>query len=61
PFGRAEYVGKFRMLAEGILSPDEIDRFLDVAQRLPELSPAELGGLTVTPMTPVPAAPKGLF
>lgn len=61
PFGRAEYVGKFRMLAEGILSPDEIDRFLDVAQRLPELSPAELGGLTVTPMTPVPAATKGLF
>jgi 2-methylcitrate dehydratase len=61
PFGRAEYVGKFRMLAEGILSPDEIDRFLSVAQRLPELSPAELGGLTVTPMHPVPAAPKGLF
>ncbi len=61
PFGRAEYVGKFRMLAEGILSPDEIERFLGVAQRLPELTPAELGGLTVTPMTPVPAAPKGLF
>ncbi len=61
PFGRAEYVNKFRMLAEGILSPDEIDRFLDVAQRLPELSPAELGGLTVTPMHPLPAAPKGLF
>lgn len=61
PFGRVEYVGKFRMLAEGILSPDEIDRFLAVAQRLPELSPAELGGLTVTPMTPVPAAAKGLF
>lgn len=61
PFGRAEYVGKFRMLAEGILSPDEIDRFLDVAQRLPELSPAELGGLTVTAARPLPAAPKGLF
>lgn len=61
PFGRAEYVGKFRMLSSGILSPDEIDRFLSVAERLPELSPAELGGLTVTPMHPVPAAPKGLF
>lgn len=61
PFGRAEYVGKFRMLAEGILSPDEIDRFLGVAQRLPELSPAELGGLTVTAARPLPAAPKGLF
>ncbi len=61
PFGRAEYVGKFRMLAEGILSTDEIDRFLDVAQRLPELSPAELGGLTVTAARPLQAAPKGLF
>ncbi|MDX2026882.1 MmgE/PrpD family protein [Microcella sp.] len=61
PFGRAEYVGKFRMLAEGILTPDEIDRFVDVAQRLPELTPAELGGLTVTAARPLPAAPKGLF
>ena len=61
PFGRAEYVNKFRMLAEGILAPDEIDRFVSLAERLPELSPAELGGLTVTPMHPVPAAPKGLF
>jgi 2-methylcitrate dehydratase len=61
PFGRAEYVGKFRMLSEGILAPDEIDRFLELAQRLPELSPAELGGLTVTAARPLPAAPKGLF
>ncbi|UYN83623.1 MAG: MmgE/PrpD family protein [Microcella sp.] len=61
PFGRAEYVAKFRMLAEGILHPDEIDRFLDVAQRLPELTPDEVRALTVTAATPVPAAPKGLF
>jgi len=61
PFGRAEYVAKFRMLAEGILNPDEIDRFLDVAQRLPELTADELGGLTVTAARPLPAAPKGLF
>ncbi|MCA1943017.1 MAG: MmgE/PrpD family protein [Yonghaparkia sp.] len=61
PFARADYVTKFRMLAEGILAPDEIDRFLDVAQRLPELTPAELGGLTVTAARPLPASPKGLF
>jgi 2-methylcitrate dehydratase len=61
PFARADYVNKFRMLAEGILAPDEIDRFLDVAQRLPELTPAELGGLTVTAARPLPASPKGLF
>ena len=61
PFARADYVAKFRMLAEGILAPDEIDRFLDVAQRLPELSAAELNGLTVTAARPLPVAPKGLF
>ncbi|MBU1250376.1 MAG: MmgE/PrpD family protein [Microcella pacifica] len=61
PFGRAEYVAKFRMLAQGILDETEIDRFLDVAERLPQLTADELSGLTVTPRTPVPVAPKGLF
>ncbi|WP_418276258.1 MmgE/PrpD family protein [Isoptericola jiangsuensis] len=50
PFGREQYVAKFRALADGVLAPEEIERFLDVAQRLPELMPDELGGLTVTPM-----------
>ncbi len=45
---------KFRTLAERALEPDEIERFLDVAQRLPELGPPdELVGLTFT------AAPPG--
>ena len=61
PFGRAEYVAKFRMLAQGILDETEIDRFLRLAERLPQLSADELTGLTVTPSTPVPVAPKGLF
>ncbi|NHF62205.1 MmgE/PrpD family protein [Microcella pacifica] len=61
PFGRAEYVAKFRMLAQGILDETEIERFLDVAERLPQLTAAELSGLTVTPSAPVPVAPKGLF
>lgn len=66
PFGRAEYVHKFRLLADGVLSDAEVDRFIALAERLPELSAAELGGLTVTPIIPVPAAtapstPKGLF
>ncbi|MPV36048.1 MmgE/PrpD family protein [Georgenia subflava] len=47
PFAREQYVHKFRTLADGVLAPDEIDRFLDVAQRLPELGPDDLGGLTV--------------
>ncbi|WP_213816147.1 MmgE/PrpD family protein [Glaciihabitans sp. dw_435] len=60
PFARDQYVAKFRGLAEGVLAADEIERFLDVAQRLPHLTAAELGGLTVTVAHPV-AAPEGLF
>ena len=47
PFAREQYVGKFRALAEGVLEAAEIERFLDVAQRLPELTASELGGLTI--------------
>jgi 2-methylcitrate dehydratase len=60
PFARENYVAKFRGLAEGVLPDAEIERFLELAQRLPELSAAELGGLTVwTPGLPTP--PRGLF
>ena len=61
PFGRAEYENKLRTLADGVLADEEVDRFLALAARLPELTPDELTGLTVTPIEPVPAAPKGLF
>ncbi|WP_127126922.1 MmgE/PrpD family protein [Georgenia sp. SYP-B2076] len=54
PFARAQYVNKFRTLADGVLEPAEIERFLDAAQRLPELEAGELGELTVT-------APRGLL
>jgi 2-methylcitrate dehydratase len=60
PFARGNYIQKFRSLAEGVLPADEIERFVALAQRLPELTAAELGGLTVwTPGLPTP--PKGLF
>ncbi len=64
PFAREQYVHKFRTLAAGMLSDDEVERFLDVAQRLPELTADELSGLTVTPVTdPLPAhpVPAGIF
>jgi 2-methylcitrate dehydratase len=64
PFGRADYVAKFRMLAADVLDPAEIDRFLAVAERLPSLTADEFGGLTITAkpglLASVPA-PKGLF
>jgi len=60
PFARENYVAKFRELAAGVLPDAEVERFLDVAQRLPQLTAAELDGLTVfTPGLPTP--PKGLF
>ncbi|MFM6974964.1 MAG: MmgE/PrpD family protein, partial [Agromyces sp.] len=64
PFARADYVSKFRLLAEPVLESHEIERFLDVAQRLPELRPDELGGLTIIAapgvLESVPL-PEGLF
>jgi 2-methylcitrate dehydratase len=47
PFERADYVAKFRSLADGVLEPAETERFLHLAERLPELSSTELGDLTL--------------
>jgi len=47
PFARADYVRKFRILTEGLISLAESDRFLSAAQRLPELKPAQLADLNV--------------
>ncbi len=64
PFGRAEYVNKFRTLAADVLDPGEIERFLDLAQRLPELNAHDIGQLTIVARPGLLAAspmPKGLF
>jgi 2-methylcitrate dehydratase len=64
PFAREDYVRKFRLLAEPVLAADEIERFLELAQRLPELTAAEVQQLTVVADFGVLAgapAPKGLF
>jgi len=62
PFAREHYIAKFRALAAHILEPEEIDRFLELVQRLPELTAEELGGLTVTAKPGLlPVGPKGLF
>ncbi|GAA1995645.1 MmgE/PrpD family protein [Microbacterium ulmi] len=64
PFAREDYIRKFRILAEPVLAPEEIDRFLDLAQRLPELTPEEVQQLSIVAKPGVLAtspAPKGLF
>ena len=47
PFGRADYIRKFETLTEDLVSPDESKRFLQLVQRLAQLSAAEVGELNV--------------
>ncbi|MFZ4896558.1 MmgE/PrpD family protein [Plantibacter sp. Mn2098] len=64
PFARADYIAKFRALAEDVLEPAEIERFLGLAERLPELTADEVAALTIQAAPGVLAAaphPTGLF
>lgn len=62
PFGRKEYVAKFQRLADGIVTEAEQDRFLRLAERLPELTPAEIGELTITAdLSGAPHTTEGIF
>lgn len=63
PFVRANYVEKFRTLADGIVDPAEQDRFLALIERLPDLNPAEVAQLnfTVDAAKLGPDAPAGIF
>ena len=46
PFGRLDYVRKFRQLSASVLDDSEAERFLDVAQSLPDLGADDLARLT---------------
>jgi 2-methylcitrate dehydratase len=61
PFAREQYIRKFRTLADGVLPVAEIERFLEAAQRLPELTSAELSGLTVVTDLSDVTNPEGIF
>ena len=64
PFARENYIAKFRLLAEPVLEPAEIERFLALVQRLPELTAAEVGELSIVAkpgLLEAADAPKGLF
>lgn len=47
PFARANYIRKFQALTEDLISREESERFIKVAQRLGELKANELGMLNV--------------
>ena len=47
PFARADYVRKFETLTEGLITPMESRRFLDLAQALPKLDAKRVGELNV--------------
>lgn len=64
PFVRENYIAKFRLLAEPVLDQAEIERFLELVQRLPELTAAEVQELNIVAkagLLDLAAAPKGLF
>lgn len=64
PFAREQYINKFRTLAQGLVEQTEVERFLSLVQRLPELRPEDMFGLTVTAAPGVLDSvhvPKGLF
>lgn len=48
PFGREQYIEKFRSLASGVLEAEEIERFLDVVQSLATLSSKDFVQLNIT-------------
>lgn len=64
PFARENYIAKFRLLAEPVLEPAEIERFLELVQRLPELTAEEVGELSIVAkpgLLEAATAPAGLF
>lgn len=63
PFNRPNYIEKFRTLCDGIVSKAEQDRFLDLVERLPSLTAAEVRQLNfvVGEDQLGPDAPSGIF
>uniref|UniRef100_UPI0028ACE77A MmgE/PrpD family protein n=1 Tax=Microbacterium sp. TaxID=51671 RepID=UPI0028ACE77A len=64
PFVRENYIRKFRVLAQPVLDAAEIERFLELVQRLPELTADEVQQLSIVAKKGVLASadvPTGLF
>src|SRR6201996_7291029 len=62
PFGRDDYINKFRILTDGVISTRESNRFLEAAQELPRLPAGELHRLNVAlPAGSLTVGKPGLF
>ncbi|MGE6786635.1 MmgE/PrpD family protein [Ensifer adhaerens] len=63
PFGRPDYIHKFRTLCDGIVAKAEQDRFIETVERLVDLAPEDLAGLnfTVAPEKLGAIASHGIF
>ena len=62
PWKRPDYVNKFRIMTEGLITGDEADRFLQACEELPNLAAGELHRLNVAmPAGTVQAGKPGIF
>jgi 2-methylcitrate dehydratase len=65
PFARADYIRKFETLTEEQISSAESQRFLDLVQNLPNLTPEQVGSLNVVldvaPLVNTERDEKGIF
>jgi 2-methylcitrate dehydratase len=62
PFGRDDYIRKFRTLADGIVTTREANRFIEAVQELPGLAAGELHRLNVAlPAGTLVAGKPGIF
>lgn len=65
PFGREQYIAKFRSMADGVVDADEQDRFLGDVEKLESLSSGGLGVLNTLVLPAVvdkaPQTGRGIF
>ncbi|MEV7551579.1 MmgE/PrpD family protein [Amycolatopsis sp. NPDC089917] len=61
PFAREQYIAKFRTLADGVITPEDQDWFLDTVTRLGELDAAEVAGIALPAGLDSTPASKGIF
>jgi 2-methylcitrate dehydratase len=59
PFTRSHYLRKLATLAERVVAAAELDRFAGLVERLGELGPDDMGGLTVSAGRLAEAGPDG--